>query len=481
MSRFVRFFLFITFFASVMDIYATTLPWNHGDLRVAPGGRYFCHDDGTPFFWMGDTGWLLPERLDREEAAEYLAGASAAGFNVVQVQTVNDVPARNAYGCSSHPAGYDFSDVDVNGDNGYWRHMDYIVDTAADNGIYVGMVCIWGGLVKNGKMNVEEARAYGTFLARRYKDRPNIVWIIGGDIRGDVKTDVWVALAESIKAVDNRHLMSFHPFGRTSSIEWFHDAQWLDFNMFQSGHRRYDQIRGDGDDRAKASQAEDNWRYVDAAYEMSPAKPVIDAEPSYEEIPQGLHDPSEPWWKAPDVRRYAYWSVLSGAAGHTYGHSSVMQMKKDEPVGAYGAVKTWREGMLDPGYNQMKYLRRLMEMIPFHELVPDQGIIAGENGLRYDRVVAARGNGWTLAYTYTNRPFTVALDRIGGDKKIAWWYDVTSGAVEPAGEYDGARAIFQYSGAPVGAGNDRVLIITDAESALSLNPILRNCTALGNM
>ena len=145
------------------------------------------------------------------------------------------------------------------------------------------------------------------------KDAPNIVWMIGGDIRGDIKTEVWEALARTIRGIDPHHLMTFHPYGRTSSVEWFHQADWLDFNMFQSGHRRYDQIRGDGDDRAEASMTEDNWRYVEAGLCMRPAKPILDGEPSYEGIPQGLHDPEEPWWKASDVRRYAYWSVFAGA------------------------------------------------------------------------------------------------------------------------------------------------------------------------
>lgn len=44
--------------------------------------------DGTPFFWLGDTGWLLPEKLNRDEAAYYLEHCRQAGFNVVQVQTI---------------------------------------------------------------------------------------------------------------------------------------------------------------------------------------------------------------------------------------------------------------------------------------------------------------------------------------------------------------------------------------------------------
>ncbi len=47
-------------------------PWAHGDLRVSDNGLYLQHSDGTPFFWLGDTGWLLPQRLHRDEADHYL-------------------------------------------------------------------------------------------------------------------------------------------------------------------------------------------------------------------------------------------------------------------------------------------------------------------------------------------------------------------------------------------------------------------------
>ena len=151
------------------------LPWENGKLQVSENSRYLQHTDGTPFFWLGDTGWLLPERLNRDEAEYYLEQCKQAGFNVVQVQTINGVPAMNFYGQSSMPDGFDFSNIDRPGIYGYWDHMDFIIDAASRRGIYIGMVCIWGGLVKSGKMNVEEAQSYGTFLANRYKDRPNII------------------------------------------------------------------------------------------------------------------------------------------------------------------------------------------------------------------------------------------------------------------------------------------------------------------
>ena len=236
-------FLFIAGSLFADDKQKIYLPWENGKLQVSDNGRYLQHENGTPFFWMGETGWLLPEKLNRDEASYYLSHCREAGFNVVQVQTVNGVPAINDYGQFSFPDGFNFKNINKKGVYGYWDHMDYIIKTAEKNGIYIGMVCIWGNLVKAGLMNEEEAKAYGTFLAERYKDSPNIIWFIGGDVRGDIKPEVWNTLARTIKSIDKNHLMTFHPFGRTSSIYWFHDAEWLDFNMFQSGHRRYDQTR----------------------------------------------------------------------------------------------------------------------------------------------------------------------------------------------------------------------------------------------
>ena len=437
------------------------LPWKNGKLEVSAEGRYLKHENGQPFFWLGDTGWLMPQRLNREEGAFYLDNCSRAGFNVVQVQTLNGVPSMNVYGQYSMTDGFDFSHIDKKGVYGYWDHMDYIIRTAESKGIYIGMVCIWGGLVRSGQMDVEEAKAYGTFLAERYKDNPNIVWIIGGDTRGDVKTEVWETLARTIRSIDKNHLMTFHPFGRTMSATWFNDADWLDFNMFQSGHRRYGQTKGDGDNLADSNVAEDNWRYVEASLAKKPLKPVLDAEPSYEGIPHGLHNPKECRWTADDVRRYAYWSVFAGSFGHTYGHNSIMQFIKPGVGGAYGAKKPWYDALNDPGYNQMKYLKNLMLTFPFFERIPDQSIITGQNGERYDRAIATRGNDYLMVYNYTGRPMEVDFSKISGAKKNAWWYTTKDGKLEYIGEFDNGVHKFQHDSGYC-SGNDHILIVVDS-------------------
>ncbi len=439
-------------------------PWSNGPLEVSPEGRYLRHTNGTPFFWMGDTGWLLPQKMTRESADYYLDKCADAGFNVIQVQTVCGVPCLNAYGESSHPDGYDFSQVDAAGHNGYWPHLDYIVREAGRRGIYIGMVCIWGGLVKRGAMNVDEAERYGRFLAERYKDEPNIVWIIGGDIRGDVKPEVWETLARTIKSIDKNHLMTFHPFGRSISALWFHEAEWLDFNMFQSGHRRYGQKKTPDEvyPVVGSYEEEDNWRYAEKALSFRPLKPCVDGEPSYEHIPQGLHDGSKGFWTANDVRRYAWWSVFAGSMGHTYGHNAIMQFRRPGDGAAYDAYQYWFEAVEDDGFNQMKHLKNLMLSLPYFERVPDQSVLLNNDGVRYDRTVATRGRDYILAYTYTAAPVTVDLTKISGKRKNIWWYVPANGRLEYVGELENGVHTLRCDCA-YGSGNDRVLIAIDAE------------------
>ena len=95
-------------------------PWDNGQLKISQDGRFMQFANGKPFFWLGDTGWLLPERLQRDEAAYYLKRCGEAGYNVVQVQVVNGVPAYNAYGKLSMPKGFDFSTIDTEEGYGYW-------------------------------------------------------------------------------------------------------------------------------------------------------------------------------------------------------------------------------------------------------------------------------------------------------------------------------------------------------------------------
>ena len=454
-------------------------PWDNGKLMVSSNNRYLQFENGRPFFWLGDTGWLVPQHLDRSEVEYYFNKCRRAGYNMVQIQVMDAVPSYNIYGQQSLPYGWDFSKVDPEGVYSYWDHLDYIVRKAEQNGIYIGMVAIWGSQVQAGNINAEQAKAYGKFLAERYKNNPNIIWIIGGDIQGNIHPEVWDALATSIKSIDNKHLMTFHPRGRYTSAKWWSKASWMDFHTFQSGHRKYGQRMGNKDYPIPDSTEEDNWMYVDSTWAYKPIKPVLDDEPSYEDIPKGLHDANEARWQDYDVRRYAYWSVFAGSCGHTYGHNAIMQMLKPgypTGYGSDGTVKSWYQALEDPGYNQMQYITDLMLSFPYFERVPDQSIIVGKNGVKYDRLIATRGKDYMLIYNYNSNVMKIDLRKISGKKKLLWWFNPSDGAISFIGTADNKIITVSPQIEKSDKVNDRVLIAIDAEK----NYISREQTKIVN-
>ncbi len=443
-------------------------PWDNGRLVVSENSRFLQHENGRPFFWQADTAWLLFQRLNRSEVETYLENRRQKGFNIIQVMTLHGLPEVNFYGDTAlvnrnpaQPNTTPGNNPQVESEYDYWDHVDFVIDKAAEKGIYLAMVPVWGSIVRAGQFTVDSARAYGQWLAERYRNKPNIVWLNGGDCKGDIKTEIWQALGAALHEADPNHLMTFHPFGRTQSSTWFHNEDWLDFNMFQSGHRRYDQRRPNDD--PAMWKGEDNWKYVLEDYAKTPPKPTIDGEPSYENIPQGLHDPNEPYWQGRDARRYAYWSVFAGSFGHTYGNSAVMQMHKPEfGRGAYGVRNYWYQAIDDPGAGQMQYLKALILSRPFFERVFAPDMIPNDIGDKYDYVIATRGESYAFIYTYTGRAFDVSLGKITGEKVKAWWYSPRNGKAEFLGYFNN-EGIKRFD--PPGQkeqGNDWVLVLDDA-------------------
>lgn len=430
-------------------------------LKISDNGRYMQTEDGDPFFYLGDTGWLLFTKLTREQSEQYLADRAAKGYNVIQAMVLHTLKAKNSYGDSALINQNVSTPMVTEGDSildstayDYWDHVDYVVNLAAKKGLYMALVPVWGGNVKGGGVTVEEGAAYGKWLANRYKDRQNIIWLNGGDIKGEDSIRVWKAIGENINRADTSHLITFHPRGRTTSSIWFHNEPWLDFNMFQSGHRRYDQ------DDTEWCFGEDNYRYVQHDLSLDPLKPTIDGEPSYEGIPQGLHDTLQPYWNDADVRRYAYWSVFAGGCGYTYGHNAIMQFYQEgdgEP--AYGAKSYWTVAKDDPGASQMQYLKDLMLSYSYFDRVPDQSLIADDNGEKYDALLATRGNDYVMIYTYNGRNMAIQMGKIKGDKVKALWFKPSSGEKIKIGEFDNSGThSFDPPGEKVD-GNDWVLIL----------------------
>jgi hypothetical protein len=422
-------------------------------LKISANKRYFQTKDGKPFFWLGDTGWLLFKKCKKEEAIAYLDDRQQKGFNVIQVMLLHELNITDAYGDSAL-INKNIANPNLTGQYNYWNNVDFVISEAAKRGIYMALVPVWGGNIKH--VSVEQAQAYAAFLANRYKNKSNIIWLNGGDIKGGDALDKWNAIGNTLRTVDKNHLIGFHPRGRNSSSAWFHNEAWLDFNMFQSGHKNYAQ---DTVSTEALHYGEDNWRYVNDDYNLKPVKPTLDGEPSYENIPHGLHGSAEQRWTAADVRRYAYWSVFAGGCGFTYGNNSVMQFyRRGNKDMSFGANKNWDDELHAAGAGQMQYLKNLILSKSYFDRVPDQSLVIN-NGEQYDRVMATRGKNYALFYVYTAKTFTVALDKIHFRPGKATWFSPVDGQVLPIKDYKYAT---QKTFDPPGEkrnGNDWVLIL----------------------
>lgn len=411
--------------------------WDHGELSVS-GNKKYLQNGEVPFFWMGDTAWLFTQTCSLEECALYLRNRKEKGFNVIQIDFFHSYK-------EDRKEGDEGWDKDIRNPE-YWELCDRVIDMAEDMGLYMAVLPVWGSIAKSEIMDEEKMVRYGRFLGARYQEKKNLIWVIGGDVRGDAAYPRFCALGRTLKEYNPSRLMSFHPFGRTSSDQWFAEEPWMDFHMFQSGHRRYDQVTlGRWDDKGQGDNTygEDNWRYVDQVHSRADVKPVVDAEPSYEGIPHGLHDPREPYWEDCDVRRYGYWSVFQGACGYTYGHNAIMQFHSDiSKPGAFGVREHWMDALHQEGSCQMRHLRSLMERVDFVHGTPREELLLCGQKERYHRISVFAGKNYIYCYDYMGDMFILDLKDYKDKKKLSgYWFEPVSGTFSYMGDLTGMKEI----------------------------------------
>ncbi|MGZ8938791.1 MAG: glycoside hydrolase family 140 protein [Limisphaerales bacterium] len=437
-------------------------------LRVSENKRFLVTANGKPFFYLGDTAWELFHRLNREQADKYLEDRAKKGFTVIQavaLAELNGLNDPNPYGhrplLDSDPSR---PDVKEGPQNDYWDHVDYIVNSAEELGLTIGFLPTWGDKwnpkwAKESKVifTQQNAEKYGQWLAARYRDKP-IIWILGGDrpVENEEHKQITRAMAGGLRAGDGGiHLMTFHPPGGNGSSQWFHGEEWLDFNMRQNGHvtefnARYSQTKAD--------------------YDKAPTKPVIDAEPIYEDHPISFNAKEFGHSIAADVRRPLYWNLFSGAFGHTYGHHSVWQMYSEGKTPINAPLMPWHEAIDQPGAAQMQFGRKLIESRPFLTRVPDDNVIVTGKvatsipGAGQKRLVATRDLAGTYAMIYTpvGRKFSVNMDVIKGGKVKAWWFNPRTGKAEAIGQFEN-KGTREFNPPNPGEMLDWVLVLDDAQ------------------
>lgn len=456
--------------------------------KVSSNGRYLTKADGRPFFWLGDTAWQLFVALDRDETCLYLDNRAKKGFNVIQAVLLGEyghVLANRGLG-ENRDGHAPLNDSDpasprvIPGPrNDYWDHVDFVIQDARKRGLYVGLLPAWGcnyvsGVSRGSKpiFNEENARQYGRFLGERYRNDPNVIWILGGDDNPVDKQDVrsvYRAMAKGIATgVTGKHpkwdrsdptwdelLMCFHPRGGQQSSSWFHEDAWLDFNMLQVGH-------GGGSDNPNS------YQFVTSDRAKKPTKPVLDAEPPYEDHPNWRE-----WRKAKpaareqkrfrafDVRQAAYWSILSGACGHTYGHHAVWSFYKPSVKPVNFPDRPWTDAIDRPGAAQMRHVRDFFEANSFHTLRPDRSWILDRNS---PHVAAARNDTLAVAYFPHGKQRRIRVPDLAGPQVRASWFNPRTGETVPFSSLRVGQTVKVDPPGETQRGNDWLLVLSSTES-----------------
>jgi hypothetical protein len=394
-------------------------------LKVSDNQRFLIQDDGTPFFYLGDTAWELFHRLSYSEAEYYLRDRAAKHFTVIQAVVLAEIDGLHTPNANGDTPLHDDDPAQPN--EAYFAHVDKVVDLAASLGLYIGMLPTWGDKW-NQKWGVgpeiftpQNARIYGRWLARRYADRP-IIWIVGGDrpLESENHQLILRALAEGLREGDGgSHLITMHTWGPHSTSEYVHDEPWLDFHTCQSGHARNSP----------------NYRFIEADYTRQPLRPCMDAEPGYEDMPDNIRNLDGGYLDDWDVRKAIYWALFAGAHGHTYGCNPVWQMWQPGRKALIWPRRPWYEAIHLPGSGQVQYARALLESRPFLSRIPDQSLIASDAGEGTHHVQATRDSAGTYALVYLPAGDDVELNLspLIADKLLAYWFDPRTGVAQRIG------------------------------------------------
>jgi hypothetical protein len=418
-------------------------------LKVSPNGRYFIDQHNKPFFYLGDTCWLLFQRLTRGEVDEYLKDRAQKGFSVIQAYVIRGLGARHPDGNSSLLGEAPFSDGDPTKPNeAFFKNVDYVINRANELGLVMALVTAKSWHVNEHPERVFDARnahTFGEFLAARYKDNA-VLWYVGGDSAPGADRETWVAMAKGHKdGSGGKHLVSYHGSGHTSSSTWFHNDEWLSFNSIQSGH----------------GWAAKTYEYIHHDYGLSPAKPTVDMEPPYENHPTGAKTPRI---DSHQVRKGAYWAMLAGAAGHGYGALDLFWLYKEHqgPFPKSG-FQPWRKAIAYEGSRQVGLMRRLFELRPWSKMLPDQSVVASgqSDGEGHIRAARAEDRSFVIAYTPQGSPVGIHMDKLSGKEIMARWYDPREGTWSEIGTYanEGKR---EFSAPTQGPKSDWVLVLEDA-------------------
>ena len=419
-------------------------------IKVDHNQQYLVYEDNTPFFYLADTAWCAPQKLSREDWQYYLRIRSQQGFQTVQICALSEddgLAKANYYGCLPFlPLRSDGCLIpDEQSDYSYWDHLDWMIEEAQKFAIVIALLPTWGDKFNREShgigpeiFNESNAYCYGRWIAKRYRKYDHIIWVLGGDraLRETYHTRIIDRMAEGIREIDQEHLITFHPCGAASSVDFLSNRSYLDFHSIQSGH---------------GLECYDSWRMIRNTVKRE-HKPCLDMESRYEDFPACFREDIGYCWDDADIRQNIYWNMMEGACGLTYGHRSVWRF---EPRRSLAYPFTWKEALERPGAQQMQYAERLRRSRPFLEFraAPE---LTEDYVAPNAHIGAGRGEEYAFFYSPLGLPIKIHLEPFAQSPVKLSWFDPRTGTETPFSVVDAKKQLIVPPTS--GKGNDWVLI-----------------------
>ena len=365
--------------------------FKHGAIHIAKDQRHFEHQDGTPFFWLGDTWWMALSRMHwPNDFKELVADRKDKGFNVVQVVAGLFPEFREKEPLPEYAAneGGTAWDNDFNSLRPeYFDAADKRIKYLIEQGITPCIVGAWGYFMP--WMGEAKLKSHWRYLIARYGAYP-VIWIGAGEANLPYYSDKvfpddrqaqarkWSDVVRYIRAIDPyKRLISVHPtaWNFFTSRHVVDDESLIDFDFLQTPHGAtyYD---------GKTPIEEVVFLTTMESRAAGYPKPVVNGESSYD-MHAGL--------ETPDVPRHNFWiSITNGTAGHTYGANGIWQVNGNgDAYSNYGNV-TWRSAMDFEAAKQIGGAKKWLEKLPWHTFQPYYNWAKWERNyqtFRRDRIV----------------------------------------------------------------------------------------------
>jgi len=389
-------------------IVQTSLGQNLPLLKISSDNNYIVTHDNEPFFWLGGTAWELIHRLDKEEIDKYLTDRASKGFTVIQTVILAELDGLNTPNAYREKPLINNDPTKLN--ERYFTLVDYVLEKANELGLYIALLPSWG-------------------------DKFNKKWGTGPEIFNTENARIYGEI------LAKRYIK-------------YNNLIWI--------------LGGD-----RPLESENHFEIIRA---MALGIREVDKNHLISFHPVGAKKATDflndSWLDDADVRVSAYWSIIAGAAGYTYGCNDIWQMYDVIKVPIINARTDWQAALQLPGSSQMGYMRRIFEKLSWQKMILNQNLILNNNPENESYILSAirSDKKVVIAYTPIGNPIKIDLTKIDTRRIHAYWFNPRSGMTKHIGDFE-TNTPQEFKPWSTGWGSDFLLILTAENYKIDFNDL----------